>query len=152
MMKQQTLKYLFLMWFGGSFYVTLEVFMRERSHWSMFVLAGLVFIIVGLLNEIWSWNFGLVYQVLIGTAIATLGEFITGCIVNLWLGWNVWDYSGQWGNVLGQICPLFTIIWMPVILVAIVLDDLIRFIAFDEEFPRYYILKKEVKLSWLEKI
>ena len=151
-MKQLVSKYLFLFWFGGSTYVTIEVLYRQRSHWSMFVLAGIVFISIGLLNEIWTWNFGLVYQVLIGTAIATIGEFITGCIVNLWLGWNVWDYSGQWGNVLGQICPLFTIIWVPVIVVAIVLDDLIRFIAFDEEFPRYYILKKEVKLSWLEKI
>ena len=26
-------------------------------------------------------------------------------IVNLAFGWNVWNYSGLPGNLLGQICP-----------------------------------------------
>lgn len=141
-MKQSIMKYLFLFWFGGSFYVTLEVLFRERSHWTMMVLAGLVFVMADLLNEIWDWKTSLILQVMTGTAIATISEFITGCIINLWLGWNVWDYSDKWGNVLGQICPQFILIWMPLLLLAIVLADTIRWKFFNEENPRYWIGNK----------
>ena len=136
---KQLSKYAFLFWFGGSFYVTLEVLCRERSHWTMLVLAGLVFIAIGLLNQIWGWETGLIKQVLVGTTIATIGEFITGCIVNLWLGWNVWSYENLPGNILGQICPQFIILWIPISLLAIILDDTIRWKFFNEENPRYWI-------------
>ena len=132
-------KYLFLFWFGGSFYITLEVLWREYSHWSMGLLAGLIFITIRLINEIWNWETDLIIQVVVGTIIATLGEFVTGCIVNLWLGWNIWDYSHLWGNILGQICPQFIALWIPISLLAIVLDDVIRWRFFHEEKPRYWI-------------
>lgn len=131
------IKYIFLFWFGGSTYVTLEVLWRGYSHWTMLLLAGIVFIILGLLNEIWDWNDSLVKQVVVGTTIATVLEFITGCIVNLWLGWNVWDYTGIPGNILGQVCIPFTILWGIISLVAIVIDDIIRWKFFGEEEPRY---------------
>lgn len=134
---KQFLKYLFLFWFGGTFYITLEVLWRGYSHWTMGVLAGLIFISIGLLNEIWSWDTSIILQILTGTVIATIGEFITGCIVNLWLGWDVWDYSDMWGNILGQICPAFIALWMPISLLSIVVDDMIRWIFFNEEKPRY---------------
>lgn len=128
-------KYAFLAWFGGSFYVTLEVFWRARSHWTMFVMAAMVFIILGLLNEVWNWN--IVTQTIAGTVIATIAEFITGCIVNLRLGWGVWDYSHMPGNFMGQICPQFTLLWVVIVVVAIVLDDIIRWRFFGEEKPHY---------------
>lgn len=131
------LKYLFLFWFGGSTYVTLEVLWRGYSHWTMLLLAGFIFIILGLLNEIWDWNDSLINQVLAGTLISTVLEFITGCIVNLGFGWNVWDYSNIPGNILGQICPPFTILWAIISLIAIVLDDVIRWKFFGEEEPKY---------------
>lgn len=134
---KQFLKYLFLFWFGGSFYITLEVLWRGYSHWTMGVLAGLVFISIGLLNEIWSWDTSIIIQILAGTIIATTGEFITGCIVNLWLGWDIWDYSDMWGNILGQICPAFIALWIPISLLSIVIDDMIRWKFFNEEKPKY---------------
>lgn len=134
---KQFLKYLFLFWFGGSFYITLEVLWRGYSHWTMGVLAGLVFTSIGLLNEIWSWDTSIILQILTGTVIATIGEFITGCIVNLWLGWDIWDYSDMWGNILGQICPAFIALWIPISLLSIVVDDMIRWVFFNEEKPRY---------------
>lgn len=134
-------KYLYLFWFGGTCYVTFEVLIREKSHWTMLVLAGIIFIIVGLFNEIWTWEAGLIKQIIVGVIIAVSGEFITGCIVNIWLGWDVWDYSDMWGNILGQICPQFTLLWFPMILLAIVLDDVVRWKFYDEEKPRYKIGK-----------
>ena len=132
-------KYLFLGWFGGSTYVTVEVLWRGYSHWTMLVLAAVVFIIVGLLNEVWSWQTSLALQVAAGMALATGLEFITGCIVNLWLGWDVWDYSDMPGNLMGQICPQYILLWAVLVLVAILLDDYIRWRFFGEEKPHYTV-------------
>lgn len=141
-MKQSIMKYLFLFWFGGSFYVTLETIYRARSHVSMFLLAGIVFIFLGMMNKVWGWEFPLIYQVLIGTVFATVAEFITGCIVNLWLGLNVWDYSNLPFQICGQVSLYFTLLWIPITLLAIVLDDVIRWKFFNEENPRYWIGNK----------
>ena len=137
-LQRQIAKYAFLVWFGGSTYVKLEVFWRARFHWTMFVLAAVVFIMIGLLNEIWAkWN--LLIQTLVGTGIATVLEFITGLVVNVILRWNVWDYSNLPGNIMGQICPQFMILWALIVVVAIILDDVIRWKFFDEEKPHYTI-------------
>ena len=79
-------------------------------------------------------------QILIGAAGITVLEFCTGCIVNLWLGWDVWDYSGMPGNILGQICPQYMLLWLPVSLAGIVLDDWIRYRKFGEERPHYRLI------------
>ena len=130
-------KTLFLYWFGGSFYTTLEVFYRGKSHWTMFLLSGIVFLAIGAMNEGLSWETPLPLQALAGAAIATVGEFLTGCVVNLWLGWGIWDYSDMWGNLLGQVCPLFSVIWIPISVLAIVVDDVIRWRFFHQGKPRY---------------
>ena len=108
---QRAAKYIYLAWFGGSCYVTFEVFWRSRSHWTMFLLAALLFLIIGGLNEIWtSWR--LIPQAVAGALIATAAELVTGCSVNIWLGWGVWDYSDMPGNLLGHICPQFALLWV----------------------------------------
>lgn len=130
-------KYLFLADVGGVLYVLIELVWRGWSHWTMFILGGICFIYLGLINEILSWNTPLWQQILIGTAGITVLEFCTGCIVNLWFGWGVWDYSGMPGTILGQICPQYMLLWLPVSLAGIVLDDWIRYWKFDEEKPHY---------------
>lgn len=138
------MKHLFLFWFGGTFYITLETLWRGYSHWTMGILAGIIFIIIGSLNKIWGWETSLIKQALAGSIIATIAEFITGCIVNLWLGWNIWDYSDMPGNILGQVCPQFFLLWIAISLLAIVLDDVIRWRFYDEEKPKYYIGGKKI--------
>ena len=106
----------------------------------MFLLGGICFVFLGLINEVLPWEMPLWKQILIGAAGITILEFVTGCIVILRLGWGVWDYSGMPGNFLGQICPQYMLIWMPVSLVGIVLDDWIRYWKFGEERPHYKLL------------
>ena len=130
-------KYLVLMATGGLLYVVLELIWRGRSHWTMFLLGGICFVALGLINEILPWSMALWKQILIGMATITVLEFLTGCIVNLWLGWNIWDYSGLSGNILGQICPQYCLLWLPVSLAGIVLDDWLRYWWWGEERPRY---------------
>ena len=139
-MKKVIIKYMTLLLTGGGLYVLVELIWRGRSHWTMFLLGGLCFISIGLINEIIPWDMPLWQQIIIGAGIITVLEFLTGCIVNLWLGWDVWDYSGLPGNILGQICPQFFLLWVPIALVAIVLDDWLRYWRWDEERPHYKIL------------
>ena len=132
-----TIKYVFLGIIGSIIYMSLEILWRGYTHWTMGVLGGICFICLGLINELLSWETPLALQMFIGSIIITILEFITGCIVNLWLGWNVWDYSNLPLNLLGQICLPFSILWYFVSAIGIVIDDYIRYIYFDEEYPRY---------------
>lgn len=130
-------KYLLLGIIGSIIYMSLEILWRGYTHWTMGVLGGICFIFLGLINELLSWETPLILQMLIGGIIITILEFITGCIVNLWLGWNVWDYSNLPLNLLGQICLPFSILWYFISAIGIIIDDYIRYIYFDEEYPRY---------------
>lgn len=141
MMKGKPLpKHLLLFIAGGLLYNILELSYRGWTHWTMFFLGGLCFVCLGLVNEVVPWEMPLWQQVPIGACIITTLEFATGCIVNLWLGWGVWDYSGMPGNVMGQICPQYLALWLPVSLAGIVLDDWLRYWMFGEERPRYKLL------------
>ena len=138
MMKHSKIKkYEFLFFVGATIYVVIEKLYRGYSHWTMFLLGGICFIALGLINEVMPWDMPLLLQMFIGGAIITVLELITGCVVNLWLGWNVWDYSELPFNLWGQISLFSSIVWVGLSLVGIVLDDFIRWKFFDEEKPHY---------------
>lgn len=136
---RQYLKYLFLFVTGGLLYNLIEMTYRGWTHWTMFFLGGLCFVVLGAINEVIPWAMPLWQQVLIGACIITGLEFVTGCIVNLCLGWAVWDYSGIPGNILGQVCPQYAIYWLLVSLAGILLDDCLRYWWFGEDQPHYNI-------------
>lgn len=122
---------------GGFTYYLIEVMWRGHSHWTMFLVGGLCGYVIGLINEVFSWELAIWKQVLIGASAVTAIEFVSGCIINLWLGWNVWDYSHLPLNLLGQVCLYFFFLWMPLVLVWIFADDYLRYWLFKEEKPRY---------------
>lgn len=130
-------KYIALGITGGLLYILIETVWRGYSHWTMFVLGGMCFLALGLINEILPWGMPLWQQMLLGSVLITALEFATGCVVNLWLGWGVWDYSAMPGNILGQICPQYFLLWLPVSLAGIILDDWLRYWWWSEERPRY---------------
>lgn len=136
---------IFLFCFGGLVYTDLEILFRGFSHWTMFIVGGLCFTIIGLLNEnADNKKILFQYQCLIGTGVITALEFISGCIVNLILQWNVWDYSDRHFNLFGQICLHHTVLyWLPISAIAILLDDFLRYTIFDEDLPQYYFKKKK---------
>lgn len=141
-------KYIFLFLVGGFVYMVIELMWRQKTHWSMGILGGICFLEIGLINEILSWELGIVKQAIIGASLVTINEFITGLIVNVWLGWNVWDYSNLPLNIMGQICLPFFFLWIVISIIGIVLDDYLRYRFFGEERPRYYIGKKYIVIPF----
>ena len=91
---------------GGGVYVGLEMLWRGRSHVSMFAAGGLCFILLGSLRRLpLSW------RLIWGPAVITAVELITGMLVNR--DYAVWDYRSMPGNFLGQICPAYICLWIP---------------------------------------
>ena len=137
MNKNYLFKYFILFLIGGFLYYTIEILWRGHSHWTMFILGGICFIFAGIQNEYTSWEEPFWKQVIKVDGFVLIAEFITGCILNLWLGLNIWDYSNLKFNILGQSSLLFAVLFLPLCLIAIILDDYIRYWFFKEEKPRY---------------
>lgn len=133
----RTVRQLILFGIGGLLYYVIEILWRGYSHWTMFLLGGCCFVLIGLINEIFTFQIPIVKQMFISTVIITVAEFICGCIVNLWLKWNVWDYSELPMNLMGQICLPYSILWFFLSVIAILLDDYLRHWLFGEEKPKY---------------
>jgi len=95
---------------GGFGYGGIEMLWRGYTHWTMMLLGGLCFLLIYLISTrmqaVWPGRW------LACAAVITTLEFLCGCLVNLRLGWEVWDYSHEPGNLLGQICPLFFFLWL----------------------------------------
>ena len=89
---------------GGLGYGGLELLWRGRTHWSMLLCGGVCAVLIYLIagrerTVLWRrWT-------LCAAAVTTV-EYFTGVLVNLRLGWNIWNYADWPLNVLGQICPL----------------------------------------------
>lgn len=131
---------LFLM--GGCIYGAIEIGCRGFTHYSMFITGGICFVLIGGLNNYISREMPLLLQMLFSSLIVTALEFCCGCIVNLWLGLHVWDYSLLPLNVCGQICIPFTAVWFLLSFAGIFLDDFFRQHMFGEEKMRYVIIRK----------
>lgn len=113
---------------GGLAYIGIEILWRGHTHWSMGVLGGVCFVLIGLQDEMQKHP-PLWFQMLQGAAMVTGLEFLTGMIVNVWLGWNVWDYSDIPGNLMGQVCPQFSVAWFFLSAAAIKLENALHRLA-----------------------
>ena len=95
---------------GSVGYSAVEILWRGFTHWTMAVTGGVCFTLLHLLNgkmrthPLWK-------KCLAGSGVITAVEFTAGCIVNLTFHMNVWDYSSMAGNLMGQVCPLYTALW-----------------------------------------
>ena len=102
-------------------------FRGVTSIW-MGLVGGFLLLILGQFNErspIRHWTMNA--HALLGAILITLVELVSGIILNLWLGFNIWSYAGQFGNFLGQICLQNSLYWLLISPTAFWLDDLIRY-------------------------
>ena len=95
---------------SAAVYCVIEIVARGYTHWTMALTGGvcgmLLFMLSDTLPSAPLWALGI-----IGCVIITFAEVCVGTVVNIFLGWSVWDYSDRWGNIFGQICPLFSFLW-----------------------------------------
>ena len=133
-------KHLILFGLGGVSYLIIELLWRGYSHWSMFILGGLCFLLIGLINERSRERIPLTLQMLIGSIIITALEFAVGYIVNIRLDMNVWNYYDMPYNIMGQICLPYTLLWFALSLICILADDYLRIYLFGEDRRRYRII------------
>ncbi len=94
---------------GGFLYNIIEVFWRGYSHWSMFFVGGACFNLIGRIHSF--CRRGLFQRCTLCALAVTAVEFISGCLFNLKLKLNVWDYSGMFLNIKGQVCLLYSVLW-----------------------------------------
>lgn len=123
---------------GAMTYYSIEILWRGFSHWTMAILGGLCFVIIGALNNFIPWEIKFWKQMLLGSITITSLEFIFGYILNIVLKMGIWDYSNMPFNIMGQVCILYSFLWFLLSAFAIILDDFIRWKLFKENKPVYY--------------
>ena len=101
-------------------YAALELLWRRYTHWSMFLLGGLCFVLVGNLKRRFPM-LSLPLRMGLAAAVITALELGCGLLVNR--RYRVWDYRSMPFNFHGQICLPFTLLWIPVGLAAMLLYD-----------------------------
>lgn len=95
---------------GGVGYGLIEILWRGRTHWSMFLAGGASLICICAINKIMGKKHILV-RAAAGALAITAIEFAVGLLVNKALCLGVWNYEKMFGNILGQICPLYSFFW-----------------------------------------
>lgn len=128
-------------------YCGIEIVYRGWTHWSMALLSGILGVLcIDTPNNIFGYDLDYSLQVFVSTILCTIGEGITGLVVNVKMGLNVWDYSTLpftffWGQ-----CNLFFVFaWALIIgLFGIFFCDAYwYYICKDDEQPYYKIFGKE---------
>ena len=125
---------------GGTLYGILEILWRGYTHWSMILLAALLCIPLDIANERMPWALPLWVQSVVGGLCITGAELAAGLIFNIWLGLGIWDYSGLWGNLWGQICPRFAALWCLLAAPVIVAFDWMDYLLCGGEKPHYRLI------------
>ena len=108
---------------GSILYGLTEILWRGWTHWTMLLCGGICFTLMYLVS---GSELSLVKKWLLSTCIITTVEFVAGCIVNLRLHWQVWDYSSLPFNLLGQICPRFILMWFALSIPGVALCTLLH--------------------------
>ena len=116
------LKGFLLFLLGGSAYVGLEWLWRGRSHISMFFAGGISFLLLGKLNNARP-RLNLPLRGIVGAGIITMVELAAGLLCNR--SYGVWDYRHLPFNFHGQICLFFSLLWIPISLLAMGLYRLV---------------------------
>lgn len=119
---------------GAFGYYILEILWRGHSHWVMALTGGVCFSLIYILNLSMRDSASVAGIAAVSCGIITAAELVVGMVVNVLLGWNVWDYSSLFMNVAGQICLYYTLLWF---LLSVLLVYFCRFLServfFDED-------------------
>lgn len=145
-MLKKIFKNLLIFCVGFTIYMCIEGIFKAingggKESFTMGILGGVSLLFIGALNKWFTYEMPLVLQAFVGSIFITICEFMFGVILNIWLKLNIWDYTDLTGNILGQICLPFTLIWFVLSFVCIFIDDFLRYYIYDSEKPHYHLFK-----------
>ncbi|MBR6106968.1 MAG: hypothetical protein IKQ39_03075 [Oscillospiraceae bacterium] len=123
-MTKHTGEYIAAFLFGFFAYCLFEIALRGRTHWTMGLLGGISLALLYSMEH--RLDAPRTVRALLGALFVTAAEFTVGVFDNLIMGWQVWDYSDRPFNLLGQICPLFTVVWFVLCLFGLHFCKLLR--------------------------
>lgn len=144
----------------GTLYYLIECFFHFvttgnfYSHWTMFILAGLLGVFcIDTPNNFYSFELDYAWQVIISTVLCTISEGLCGMIVNVWLKWNVWNYSNLPGTFFfGQCNIFFVVAWLIIISIfAIFYCDAYNYYLCEMEPCPYYKFRGKVFFKMKER-
>ncbi|MFR6590199.1 MAG: hypothetical protein ACLURV_08840 [Gallintestinimicrobium sp.] len=122
---------LILWMIGGLIYTLLEIVTRGRSHWTMFIVGGLCFYLIGLINEVIPWKMAFWKQCVIGSFVVT-GSNLFRLYRKLVAWLERLDYSNM-PQSSGTDMLAVSLLWVLVSGIAVILDDHLRYWLFGEE-------------------
>ena len=96
---------------GGVGYTVIEILWRGRTHWTMALAGGICFLAFSEIARIFRHK-PLLFKAALASFTVTLVELGFGIVVNRIFKIAVWDYSEKRFNILGQICPLYSALWL----------------------------------------
>ena len=102
------LERLMLFLLGGGGYLGIELAWRGTSHWTMFLAGGAC---LCLLQALALRPVCLPLAAGAGAVAVSGLEAGIGLACREWLHIAVWDYSAEWGNLAGLICPRYCLYW-----------------------------------------
>ena len=76
----------------GCVYTNIEMIFRGYTHPSMIIVGGICGMLAGLINDI-TPAMKMYKQCILSAVIITVVEYISGWILNIKLGLNIWDYT-----------------------------------------------------------
>ena len=110
---------------GSIGYGIIELIWRGHTHWTMLIAGGICFVLFSAIAEKFREK-PLIYKVSLSALGVTAVELVFGVVFNIIFKMDVWDYSKMPFNLLGQICPLFTLAWAAIALVFIPIADILN--------------------------
>ncbi len=109
--KDFIIKELLIVIIMGCVYTNIEMIFRGYTHPSMIIVGGLCGMLAGLINDI-TPEMKMYKQCILSAIIITIIEYISGYILNIKLGLNIWDYKNLKFNINGQISLIFSLAWV----------------------------------------
>lgn len=145
-MKTTLLKNAIMFFVGYCLYIAIEVTYRSYSFWLMGIVGGIMFLILDKINNKISWDVDILLQGTIGSLIITFFEYVIGELFLNGVLPVMWDYSNVFLNYKGIICLPFSLVWVVLSIVAVILADAINYYLLDDEevVPYYKLFGKTI--------
>mgnify|MGYP002624685307 CR=1 FL=1 len=130
---------LFTVGFAG--YGGLELLFRGHTFISMCIAGGCIILLLDSLNNRWSYDLDILLQGICGSTMITATELLLGeFIKHTNLLHVMWDYSNMRFNFDGVICLEFSLLWILLSILGILIADALNYYLLGDNERPYYKL------------